>query len=111
MYMCGTRFEIEEEELALIRSLSSQDLQEEAIIEEEKSDQKEEFEPISDHEEEEEGVTQLGPLKRHRSVSSEPSTQTNESEQGEDDVYLLPQPRSSGRARKRSRLLDGYELS
>lgn len=89
MYMCTTRFEIKEEELASIRSLSVQDPQEEATLEE-KLDQKEEFELIRDNEEEE-GVTQRGPLKRHSSVSSSPSTQANESEQeGEDSVDITP---------------------
>lgn len=114
MYMCGTRFEIEEKELDLIRSLSSQDPQEEATIEEEKSDQKEEFEPISDQEEGEEGPQRSlieASHKRHQSISSDLNDQMNGSGQEGEGVDLPLQPRLSGRAWKRPKGLDGFELS
>lgn len=95
-------------------------------VNEENNIQENDFEPISDDDEEEEEdntapiLTQPMPQapseraqrKRRRSVASEPEIE-EATETGDDEAVLpLPetQQRVSGRSRKRSKLLDGYEL-
>jgi hypothetical protein len=108
MFSHITRFEMEDEQLAFIRSLS--------IHEEGESDETpqetDSFEPISDTEEDEvdEEVSRLSSVqagKRRKSVLSD----VDESDD-DDLVSLMPesQIRASGRVRKRPRVLDDYEV-
>jgi hypothetical protein len=105
MFTCTTRFEIEEKQLAFIRSLS---IYEEGETDE-LSTQTEDIEPISDTEEDEDVSIRAG--KRRKSVLSDNSDQTD----NDDDLVPLPmmpesQIRVSGRMRKRPRVHEGYEL-
>jgi hypothetical protein len=118
--MCTSRFDFEEEQRAIMDEyLSHEDKQ---AATEEKDTQASEFDPISDNEEGDEGdSTQIQPTgqaqseksqgKRRRSIASVPE-EGNKDE--EDDEMVLPLPdtqqRISGRVRKRSKLLEGYEV-
>lgn len=107
MFTCTTRFEIEDEQLAFIRSL--------CIYEDSETDkpsnQIEGFEPISDTEEDEvdEEVSRLSSIqatKRRKSVLSD---------ECDNDLFPLPmmpesQIRASGRVKKRPKGLEGYEI-
>jgi hypothetical protein len=116
MYMCTSRFEIHEEErIMLSEYLSAQEIQ---AAKEERTQQQITVDPISDDEEDEGPSTELqatshGPSakalgkRRLRNIAKDA-----ESDQEDDSkVTSLPemQHRVSGRVRKRSRLLDGYE--
>lgn len=117
MYMCTSRFEIHEEErIMLSEYLSTQEIQ---AAKEERTQQQITVDPISD-DEEDEGLstepheTLQGPSakalgkRRLRDIAEDA-----ESDQEDDsEVTSLPeiQYRVSGRVRKRSRLLDGYEM-
>lgn len=123
MYMCTTRFEIEEEQLAFIKEyLSGEEIE---TASEEKSTQgvQDDLYPISDDEENDQTryqgqstvpiAFQGGADKRPRRFSGQAEEEAEEALESEDDTDLpLPdtQPRTSGRARKRSRLLEGYEV-
>jgi hypothetical protein len=112
LLMCGIRFDLEEEQLAFVREYvteSERDLQQEEIDERTQEDIIE----ISDNEE---GPSQYN-SKRRRSINEpveEPEKEPKPDEEPElEDEPDLPEqniPRVSGRARKRSRLLDGYEI-
>lgn len=120
LFMCTSRFDFDEERRAIMDEyLSHEDKQ---AAKEEKDTQASEFDPISDNEEGGEGESiQIQPPgqaqseksqgKRRRSVASVPE-EGNEDE--EDDEIVLPLPntqqRISGRVRKRSKLLEGYEV-
>jgi hypothetical protein len=116
MYMCTSRFEIHEEErIMLSEYLSAQEIQ---AAKEERTQQQITIDPISDDEEDEGPSTELqaashGPSakalgkRRLRDVAEDA-----ESDRDDDmDATSLPEMphRLSGRVRKRSRLLDGYE--
>lgn len=123
LFMCTSRFDIEDEQRAMINEyLSFEEIQ---TAREERDTQASEFDTISDDEEGGEGdstqirYTDQGPSersqgKRRRSVISIPEEgQRDEDEDEGEDTGDLPLPdmqqRMSGRVRKRSRLLDGYE--
>ena len=106
MFTCTTRFEMEDEQLAFVRSLS---IHEEGETDE-PSNKIEGFEPISDTEDEvDEEVSRLSSIqagKRRKSVLSD---------ERDDDLFPLPmmpesQIRASGRVKKRPRGLEGYEI-
>jgi hypothetical protein len=137
MFMCTTRFEIEEEQLAFIKDLATQQELEAAAEEKAAQAPQDTLDPISDNEEDESLATSVGPSiqiiserslgKRRRSIISNASDPKDDqidadadTDGDEDDAILLPpllggesstQQRVSGRVRKRSRLLDGYEVS
>jgi hypothetical protein len=102
LLMCGIRFDLEEEQLAFVREYATEDeieLQKEEVNERTQDEMLE----ISDNEE---GPSQQN-SKRQRGVLSD-----DELEEEYDDEPRLPEQntqRASGRIRKRSRLLDGYE--
>ena len=105
MFTCATRFEMEEEQIAFIQSLS--------IHEEGETDdlftETEDIEPISDTEEGEEVLRSIRGGKRRMSLLS------NHSDQNDDVLIPLPtmtgsQIRASGRVKKRPRVLEGYEV-
>lgn len=102
LLMCGIRFDLEEEQLAFVREYATEDeieLQKEEVNERTQDEMLE----ISDNEE---GPSQQN-SKRQRGVLSD-----DEPEEEHDDEPRLPEQntqRASGRIRKRSRLLDGYE--
>lgn len=129
MFMCTSRFEIAEDRRALINEyLSHEEIQ---AAQEEKDTRANDLEPISDddedkdEDEEEDAVSNnavsddirptvqppsgraLG--KRRKSTASEPE---DKEQDNEDSDLPLPdiQHRVSGRVRKRSKLLDGYEV-
>lgn len=129
MFMCTSRFEIAEDRRVLINEyLSHEEIQ---AAQEEKDTRANDLEPISDDDEDEDGdededavsnnavSDDIQPTvqppsgralgKRRKSTASEPE----EKEQDNEDSDLpLPeiQHRVSGRVRKRSKLLDGYEI-
>lgn len=117
MFMCISKFDVEDDQRMLINEYLSH--QEKQTAKEEKSTKENDFDPISDDEEEDPPSTQSQPPvqplseralgKRRRSVTSE----QDEVENNDDDAEVpLPgtQHRVSGRVRKRSKRLDGYEL-
>jgi hAT family dimerisation domain. len=122
MYMCTSRFEAENERLALAKEfLSSNEI--EAGVEEHDAQDDENLEPISDDEEDEvssvivpsqqamKAASKIALGKRPSGITSEPE---NEGENSGDEVDLPlvdTQLRASGRVRKRPKLLDGYEVS
>lgn len=115
MFMCATKFDLEEKELALTSEFISEAELEEAN--EEKDTQfLDDLDRISDNDEDEviltqehlgtQGVSVRAAGKRRKSVASEPEEETWESAQSNDEAYVpLPdtQQRVSGRNRKRSR--------
>ena len=112
MFTCTTRFEIEDEQLAFIRSLS---IHEEGEIDE-PSDETEGFEPISDTEDEVDKVDELDEIdvSRLSSVRAGKRRKSVLSDESDDDLFPLPimpesQIRASGRVKKRPRGLEGYE--
>ena len=134
MFMCTTKFDIEEKELAFISHFLSKE-EREAANEEKESQALDDLDPISDNEEDDSvpirnqlTTSQLILNKRERNTTSATSTIESENEEdqeastrSEDEDINLPSPttlhkrsntcqRVSGRVRKRSRLLDGYEL-
>jgi hypothetical protein len=134
MYMCASRFEINEEErIMLSEYLSAQEIQ---VAKEERTQQQITVDPISDDEEDEGLSTEFRATSQLREISHAPATSHGpaasqgpsanslgkrrlvniaedvESNQEDDrEVTSLPdmQHRVSGRVRKRSRLLDEYE--
>jgi hypothetical protein len=117
MFMCTSKFDIEDNQRMLINEHLSH--QEKQAAKEEKDTKENDFDPISDDEEQDPALAlsqpPVHPLsekalgKRRRSVISEP----DEEENNDDDAEVpLPdiQHRISGRVRKRSKRLDGYEL-
>ncbi|OQE58765.1 hypothetical protein PENNAL_c0360G08151, partial [Penicillium nalgiovense] len=119
LFMCTSRFDLEDKQRVLINEyLSYEEMQ---AAREERDTQANGFDPISDDEEGEEGdstqirCTDQAPSersqgKRRRSAGSRPEESRGDEDE---DAEALPLPnmqqRMSGRARKRSRLLDGYE--
>jgi hypothetical protein len=129
MYMCTSRFEIHEGELIMLSEyLSAQEIQ---AAKEERTQQQITVDPISDDEEDEGPSTQLQATSQLRPTSQAPAASQGlsanalgkrrlsniakdaEDDEEEDDSEVTPLPetqhRVSGRVRKRSRLLDGYE--
>ena len=122
MYMCASRFEINEEErIMLSEYLSAQEIQ---VAKEERTQQQITVDPISDDEEDEGPSTEFRATSHGPAASQGPSANSLgkrrlvniaedvESNQEDDrEMTSLPdmQHRVSGRVRKRSRLLDGYE--
>lgn len=109
LLMCSIRFNLEEEQLAFIReyaSKSERELQQEEIDERIQEDIIE----ISDNEE----GPSLYNLKRHRSIEpvEEPENKPEEEPTWEEEPDLPEQntQQVSGRVRKYSKLLDGYEI-
>lgn len=114
MFMCTTKFDIEEKELAFLGQFLSKE-EREAANEEKEAQGQDNLDPISDNEEDDPVCIQ-----DHQQLSLDkgqrnPTSTTLESE---DDLPLPAnlceegntQQRMSGRARKRSRLLNGFEL-
>ena len=138
MFMCTTRFDVEDKQLAFIKDFQTK---EEIETEREETDAQqpnEEFlNPISDDEENDSPSDQPGftikvsaqrtSSKRRQSTSSSDAQQGNEEGpaphvESDDDEAELPLPpiwheegntqvRTSGRPRKRSKLLEGYAVS
>jgi ABC-type uncharacterized transport system involved in gliding motility auxiliary subunit len=122
MYMCTSRFEIaEEERIMLSEYLSAQEIQ---AAKEEKTQQQITVDPISDNEEDAGPSTELRATSHRPAASQGPSANalgkrrlssiakdTEGDQEDDSEVTFLPeiQHRVSGRVRKRSRLLDGYE--
>jgi hypothetical protein len=129
MYMCTSRFEIyEEQRVMLSEYLSAQEIQ---AAKEERTQQQLVVDPISDNEEDEGSTTQLqarsqpqatsqaaqGPSvkalgkRRLSNIDNDMRDDEEEDDGQESEDIPLPetQHRVSGRVRKRSRLLDGYE--
>jgi hypothetical protein len=115
LYSYTTRFEMEEEQLQLARSL---EIPEEGETEE-ICPQTEDINPISDSEEDEEDLRQsVRAGKRRKSVASEDEGNlingSSEDENDDDDDDGLPvmqsQIRGSGRARKRPKGFENYEF-
>jgi hypothetical protein len=119
LFMCTSRFDFEDEQRAMINEyLSYKEIQ---AASEERDTEASGFDPISDDEEGgEEGSIRIqlpnqapserSQGKRRLSVRSTPEEGNRDNDK---DVRDLPLPdmqqRTSGRVRKRSRLLDGYE--
>ncbi|KAJ5963084.1 hypothetical protein N7481_013389 [Penicillium waksmanii] len=124
MYMCTSWFEIHEEErIMLSEYLSVQEIQ---AANEERAQQQSSVYPISDNEEDESPSTELRATSQGLSASQVPTenalgkrrlcsiARDIEGDQEDDsEIALLPEilHRVSGRARTRSRLLDGYKPS
>ena len=111
LYSYTTKFEIEEEQLQLAQSL---EIPEEGEIEE-ICPQTEEINPISDTEEDEQDLRQsVRGGKRRKSVASEDEVdQIDGSSEDEDDnglPIMQSQIRESGRARKRPKGFENYEI-
>jgi hAT family protein len=122
MYMCASQFEIHEEErIMLSEYLSAQEIQ---AAKEERTQQQITVDPISDNEEDEGSSAELQTTSHGLVTLQGPSAnslgkrrlrnmaENIESDQEDDsEVTSLPdiQHRVSGRVRKRSRLLDGYQ--
>ncbi|KAJ5456131.1 uncharacterized protein N7458_003714 [Penicillium daleae] len=116
MFVCTSKFDIEDDQRMLINEYLSH--QEKQAAKEEKDIKENNFDPISDDEEDPASILSQPPVqllsekalgKRRRSDTSEP----DEDENNDDDAEVpLPdtQHRVSGRVRKRSKRLDGYEL-
>lgn len=105
IFMCATRFEIKEDQLAFIRELAAKD-RIDAILE--KEIQQDRIEVISDIEEEDEPPLDL--TKPIVMITSQrPKRQNSVLSNSSDAKDDLPPQRVSGRIRKRSRLLNGYE--
>jgi len=122
MYMCTSRFEAEEEKLATAKEfLSSNEV--EAGIEEKDAQDDEDLDPISDNEEDEVlnmvvssqytiyTASEVALGKRPRDITSEPEDEGEDSDNEVDLPLGNTQLRVSRRVRKRSKLLDGYEVS
>jgi hypothetical protein len=108
MFSHITRFEMEDEQLAFIRSLS---IYEEGELDE-TPEETEGFEPISDTEEEEDEVDEEVSRLSSIRAGKRPMRVLSDVGESEDDlVSLMPesQIRASGRVRKRPRLLGDYE--
>jgi hypothetical protein len=107
--MCGIRFDLEEEQLAFVREYASESERE---LQQEEIDEctQEDIIEISDNEE---GPSQYN-SKRRRSIEhveelmDEPEEESTH--EGEPDLPEQNTQRVSGRVRKRSRLLDRYEI-
>lgn len=115
MYMCTSKFEIGEEQRPVIKEYLTHE--ERQAEKEEKEPQAQNFEPISDNEEETQESTEVlskkAQGKRRMSVASESENDEAQEMDDDDDIEVpLPdtQHRASGRVRKRSKLLDGYEV-
>jgi hAT family C-terminal dimerisation region len=111
LYSYTTKFEIEEEQLQLAQSL---EIPEEGEIEE-ICPQTEEINPISDTEEDEQDLRQsIRGGKRRKSVTSEDEVdQIDGSSEDEDDnglPIMQSEIRESGRARKRPKGFENYEI-
>lgn len=117
LFMCTSRFDLKEEQRAMINEyLSYEEVQADR---EEKDTKASEFDPISDNEEDDEGdliqIQQISQVpggksqgKQQRSIASMPE---GGCENEDDEPTLpLPQQRMSGRVQKRPRLLEGYEV-
>lgn len=122
MSMCASRFEVEEQQLAFTKEFFSTNEIEAGIEEKERE---EELDPISDNEEDDPITMVIAqPLiesrspvisgrgqKRNNSGSQDEAQESSNSESEEDLPLPDIQQRISGRVRKRSRLLEGYEVN
>jgi hypothetical protein len=110
LFSCTTQFEIEEEQLQLSRSL---EIPEEGETEE-ISPQIDDVDPISDIEEDEEDLRQsVRAGKRRKSVVSEDEGDLIDGSEDDDDdglPVMQSQIRESGRARKRPKGFEDYEI-
>lgn len=123
MFMCTSRFEIEEGQRALMNEYLSHE--EKQAEQEEKDTNANNLEPISDNDEgNNEGnneannnithhnvrlLSEKAQGKRRQSIASELEDEEQDSNQENDVPLPSIQNRHSGRVRKRSRLLDGYD--
>jgi hypothetical protein len=117
MYMCTSKFDIEEKQLALISEFLS-DEEKEQGSEERATPFLEDLDSISDNEEDDvvlvyeqptiEGLSERAAGKRRRSVASEAEVEAREAAQSDDgvDIPLPDTQRISGRNRKRTRRED-----
>jgi len=115
MYMCTTRFELEDEQLAFIKEYLLSGERETANEEQDAQLLQDNPDPISDNEEDDmvpiqeqpatQEVSQRAFSKRRESVASEPEDETQESALSDDNDLPLPDTRrrASARSRKRSR--------
>jgi hypothetical protein len=109
MFSHTTRFEIEDEQLAFIRSLS---IYEEGELDK-TPEETEGFEPISDTKEDKDEVDKEDSRLSSIQAGKRPIRVLSDIGKSEDDlVSLMPesQIRASGRVRKRPRVLDNYEV-
>ena len=108
LFMCATRFEMEEEQLELVRAMEIPEEGETASILSE-TQEIEEIEPISDNEEGEEELRQLVRAgKGRKSVLSDVEEDNDEDDDGL--PVMQSQIRESGRVRKRPKALEDYEI-
>jgi hypothetical protein len=113
MYMFTSKFEmLDEERLLLNEYLSFEEVQAEG---EERDSRANDLDPISDNEEEDIVVEMIQPSevvlgKRRRSVVTD-DDENDDNDDDHDDGTDLPVNRTTGRARVRSKLLDGYETT
>ena len=112
LFMCAVKFDLEEEQLAFTRELTTRD--EIELAQEEKGGQ-DRIDPISDTEEQNPTSNSMQPSpqptrgrKRQMSVSSHDSHSSELS--NEPDLPQQSTQRVSGRVRKRSRWLTDYEV-
>jgi hypothetical protein len=121
LYMCVSRFDLEEQQLALLNDFLSEEEKEEAN-EERVAEFLDDLDPISDHEENDivsiqeqpttQGLSERAAGKRRKSVASEAEIEAQEGVQSDNEIDIplpeLPetQQRVSGRNRKRSRRED-----
>ena len=125
MFMCTTKFDIEEKELAFISECLSRE-EKEAAAEERASQNQDQFEPISDNEEEFSApnqaltTSQPTPNRRRKRLRSEHEDGVSQGvviESDDDDIRIpLPAPlrarqRIYGRARKAPKNFDGFDVS
>lgn len=115
MFMCASKFDLEQQQLALISEFLSEE--EKEVVNEEKATQSlDDLDPISDSEEEDIVVVQEQPAtqgsseraagKRRASVISDASAEAQEATPSDDEAEIpLPenQPRVSGRVKKKAR--------
>jgi hypothetical protein len=108
VFMCATRFEMQEEQLELARAMEIPEEGEIASILTE-TQEIEEIEPISDTEEGEEELRQsVRAGKRRKSVLSNIEEDNDEEDDGL--PVMQSQIRESGRVRKRPKALQDYEI-
>jgi hypothetical protein len=125
MFMCTTKFDIEEKELAFASECLSRE-EKEAAAEERTAQDQDQLEPISDNEEEFVAPSQTPTTnqpapnrrqKRARSVNEHEASQSVPMN-SDDDAATIPLPvqpntqqRMSGRARKIPKSLEGFDVS
>lgn len=115
LFMCAVKFDLEEEQLAFTRELTTRDEIELAQEEKGGQDIEDRIDPISDTEEQNPASNSTQPSqqqtrgrKRQTSVSSHDSHSSKSN--NEPDLPQQSTQRVSGRVRKRSRWLTDYEV-